>query len=156
MANKTEPSQEMRARTFLGFDFGMRNIGVAVGQNITQTAKPLTTLQSEKGVPPWQEIYDIIKTWRPYALIVGIPLNMDGTEQDITHAAREFANELYDRYKILVFTEDERLTSVEARAQLFAAGGYKKLQKKTGAESIDSVAAQLILESWLRENSDLL
>lgn len=126
------------------FDFGKKRIGVAVGQVITRTAQPLTTLQAKDGTPNWDEADKIIKKWRPDAFIVGIPLNMDGTDQPITTSAREFANTLKDKYNRPVYEMDERLTTKDARERLFEEGGFKALQKGT----IDQVAAQLILQNW--------
>ena len=76
--------------TILGFDFGLKRIGVAVGQTVTQSARPLTILNAKQGVPDWLEIKKLILEWGVNALIVGLPLNMDGTEQPITARAREF------------------------------------------------------------------
>lgn len=123
----------------LGFDFGMKRIGVAVGQTITQTANPLTILKALDGVPQWEQVQNLIDQWQPQALIVGIPLNMDGTEQNTTKAAKRFANKLHGRFRLPVHHVDERLTSIEA----------KKLTKKTAP--LDAVAAKLIVETWLRQ-----
>lgn len=132
-------------KTVLGFDFGTKYIGVAVGHTSPVMAQPLTSLIAQKGEPPWKEIDTLIKTWSPDALIVGVPLNMDGSEQRMTQFARFFSENLKQRSHLPVFTVDERLTTVEARARLFSSGGYKALQKK----AIDSVSAQLIVEMWL-------
>jgi putative Holliday junction resolvase len=130
-----------------GFDFGMKRIGVAVGQTVTKSANPLQTLQANKGIPQWDILTKLINKWRPDALIVGIPLNMDGTEQPLTQAAQKFAASLRDRFKLPVYGMDERLTSVEAKARLFSEGGYKALKNA----EIDSIAAQLILQNWLAQ-----
>jgi len=130
-------------RTLLGFDFGTRRIGVAVGQELTGTARPLTTLTSRDGGPDWAAISRLIEEWRPGALVVGIPYHLDGSEMELTHLATRFGNRLRGRYNLPVFTVDERLTSAEAEMQLREAGN--KLDK--GA--VDPVAAQLILQSWL-------
>lgn len=132
-------------KTVIGFDFGSKYIGVAVGQTSPSLAQPLTSLTIKGNELPWKEIVQLLKIWSPNVLVVGIPLNMDGTEQPITHLARDFLIELKNRFQLPVFPIDERLTTVEARSRLFAAGGYKALKKK----SIDSVAAQLIVEMWL-------
>jgi putative holliday junction resolvase len=132
-------------KTVVGFDFGSKYIGVAVGQTSPCLAQPLTSLTVKKGDLPWQQIEHLIQIWSPDALVVGIPLNMDGSEQPITNLAREFLMELKNRFQLPVFPVDERLTTVEARSRLFAVGGYKALKKK----SIDSIAAQLIVEMWL-------
>jgi len=135
-----------KTQIFLGFDFGLRHIGVAAGQTCTQTAQALTSLSAHQGTPNWDEIAKLINTWQAQALVVGLPYKMDGTEQPITKAARHFIEQLKKRYSLPVYEMDERLSTAEAREYLFAAGGYKALKKK----SIDSLSAQLILESWLR------
>ena len=132
-------------KTVIGFDFGSRYIGVAVGQTSPSLAQPLTSLTVKHGEFPWREIQQLLEIWSPDALVVGIPLNMDGSEQSITYKARDFLLELKERFQLPVFSVDERLTTVEARSRLFAVGGYKALKKK----SIDSIAAQLIVEMWL-------
>lgn len=136
--------------TLLGFDFGMKRIGVAIGQTVTQTAHPLGIIKAEAGFPQWPPLDKLIKTWQPDALVVGIPLNMDGTEQPITKNAKEFAASLQTRFQLPVFEMDERLTSVEAKARLFESGGYKAIKNTP----IDSVAAQLILQNWLTQNNN--
>lgn len=103
----------------LGFDFGTKRIGVAVGQTVTETARALATIKATQGIPNWEELDKIIKTWSPQALIVGFPLNMDGTEQPITQLARNFAASLSSRYNIQVHGVDERLTTRDAREQIF-------------------------------------
>ena len=128
----------------LAFDFGMKSIGVAVGQSITGTAAPLNALPARDGIPNWDLVGDLMKEWQPEQLIVGLPLNMDGTEQEVTLAAKKFARRLNGRYNLPVDTHDERLTTVDAKAELFARKGYKSLTKG----KVDSVSAVLILESW--------
>lgn len=135
-------------RILIAFDFGMKRIGVAIGQTVTQTARPLDTLVAKNGVPHWQSIANLVKKWLPDAFVVGIPLNMDGTDQPISHQARQFALELRKYYSLPVYEMDERLTTKDAREQLFNSGGYKAL--KDG--QVDRVAAQLILQNWFAEN----
>jgi len=137
----------MGDHTALGFDFGLKKIGVAVGQTITKTASPLTQLITEKGEPPWKEISALIKLWHPFALVVGKPLNMDGTTQPITEAAEKFALALEAHYGLKVHLVDERLSTVAARSELFEKGGYRVLSKK----NIDAVSAQIILQEWLNQ-----
>ncbi len=134
-------------RILLGFDFGMKRIGVAVGQTVTQSARPLETLKANQGVPSWEKVDKLMKSWQPDALVVGIPLNMDGTEQDLTRLAKDFLNALEERYQLPVFGMDERLSTKDARERLFQQGGYKALQNG----QVDSVAAQLILQQWLSQ-----
>lgn len=131
--------------TILGFDFGTKSIGVAIAQAVTGTAAPLEALKANDGIPNWQEIEAIFHEWQPDSIVVGLPLNMDGSFQQVTYGAKKFANRLSNRFKMKVYTHDERLTSAEAREKLFELGGFKKLKK----EKVDSVAACLIVESWL-------
>jgi putative holliday junction resolvase len=135
-------------KILLGFDFGTKRIGIAVGQTVTQTARPLDTISAKDGEPNWQSIEKLIKKWLPDALVVGIPLNMDGTEQRITSAARNFAKQLYERYSLPVYEMDERLTTKDARERLFNEGGFKALQDG----QVDRIAAQLILQNWFAAN----
>ncbi len=140
----------MKSTILLGFDFGMKRIGVAVGQTVTKTARALTTLSAKQGIPPWEMLDKLIKTWQPDAFVIGIPLNMDGTEQPLTHAARHFATELNAHYQLPIYEMDERLSTKDARERVFAQGGYKALQNG----QIDSVAAQLILQNWLSQHNE--
>ena len=138
------PDSKIIPQIILAFDFGLARIGVAVGQQITQTATPLNTLKAKDGIPNWELLENLIQEWQPKLLLVGEPFNMDQTDQEITLRARRFANRLHGRYGLAVEMFDERLTSASARDEIFEQGGYKKLKKT----QIDSVAAALILESW--------
>lgn len=129
----------MANRTIIAFDFGTLSIGIAIGQEITATARPLTALKAKDGKPNWLEIEKILQEWQPELAIVGLPLNMDGTEQPISNQARKFANRLHGRFGIKVTLHDERLTTIEARAQLFNQGGYRALNKS----KIDSISLSL-------------
>lgn len=136
----SKPSQ----RTVLTFDFGTKSIGVAVGQEITGTASPLNALKARDGIPDWDALARLFVEWRPDMALVGLPLNMDGSFQQVTFAAKKFANRLNAKYRLPVETFDERLTTVDAKSRLFAMGGFKKLDK----HKIDSASACLIFESW--------
>lgn len=140
-------SKRKLPKILFGFDFGMKRIGIAVGQTITQTARPLASLQAKRGSPDWPKLTKLISKWLPDAFIVGIPLNMDGTAQKITFNARQFANMLRQKYELPVYEIDERLTTKDARERLFSAGGFKSLQDG----QVDQVAAQLILQNWFAE-----
>jgi putative Holliday junction resolvase len=131
-------------RTILTFDFGTKSIGVAIGQEITCTAAPLDALKANDGIPDWKAVETIYEQWQPDLVIVGLPLNMDGTEQPVTKRAIKFANRLHGRFRVAVETYDERLTTVDAKSMLFELGGYKKLTKN----KIDSVSACIIFTSW--------
>lgn len=129
--------------TWLGFDYGLRRIGVAVGQTLTGTASPLRTLQAVGPHPDWDSIAGLIGEWRPEGLVVGLPLNMDGTEEEETAPrARRFARQLQGRFGLPVHLIDERLSTREAQ-RLTGPGSAR-----TG---LDAYAAKLILESWLSE-----
>ena len=128
-------------QTLLAFDFGEKRIGVAVGQTITKTCNPLVTVKAKDHVPDWQTISQLIDHWQPDALVVGLPLNMDGTEQDITGRAQRFARQLNGRYGLPVHTSDERLTTREA---------YERLLDEAASGEPDPIAAQVILEGWFQ------
>ncbi|MBY4838329.1 Holliday junction resolvase RuvX [Pantoea sp. DY-5] len=134
----------MSSETLLGFDFGTKSIGVAVGQQLTGTARALTALKAQDGTPDWKLIEKLLKEWQPNYVVVGLPLNMDGTEQELTARARKFANRLHGRFGVRVELQDERLSTVEARADLFERGGFRALQKG----QVDSQSAVIILEDW--------
>lgn len=132
--------------TLLGIDFGTKRIGLSVGQTLTQTATPIDPVHVKNDTINWQQFDQVMKKWHIKAIVIGIPLNIDGTNQKITTLTQAFAQQLKERYQCPLFGMDERLTSVEARQQLFDQGGYKLLKK----HSIDSIAAQMILEAWLQ------
>lgn len=127
--------------TALGFDYGLKHLGVAVGQTITGTASALETVAIRNGKPDWARISALIESWQPDLLVVGEPLNMDGTEQHMTKAARRFARQLHGRYQLRVELVDERLSTREARDRLAHQG-------RAGRPD-HPVAAQVLLETWL-------
>lgn len=127
--------------TLLAFDYGERRIGVAVGQTLTGTATPLATLAARHGRPDWRAVDSLVEDWKPEAVVVGLPLNMDGTEQPITARVRRFARRLQARVALPVHFADERLSTREARAR--ENGGAPR-------EGRDAMAAQVILEGWMR------
>lgn len=133
--------------TVLGFDFGLKHIGVAVGQTVTGSANPLLSLEARRGVPKWEQIATLIAHWRPRTLIVGIPYAIDGSEQPVTRAARNFAGQLYERFALPVMMIDERYTTLEAKQHLFEQGGYRALSKSR----IDAWSAKIITENGLRQ-----
>jgi len=125
-----------QAGCVLAFDFGLRHIGVAVGQTVTRTASPLETIRATDGRPDWKSVDRLISDWRPCRLLVGLPLNMDDTESEMSERARVFARRLADRSGVEVTLVDERLTSYATRSA-------------TG--SSHAAAAALIAESWLND-----
>ena len=131
-------------RTVIGFDFGKKYIGVAVGQEITGSATPLGSVRANDGIPHWDNINNYLKEWQPDYIVVGLPLNMDGSEQQLTLDAKKFGRRLIGKFGIPVEYQDERLTTADAKEQLFARGGYKNLKK----DNIDAESAKLIIESY--------
>lgn len=128
--------------TLLGFDFGKQRIGIAVGQGVTGTATALRSVTSRNGKPDWEVISALVDEWRPEALVVGLPLHADGSDSDMTTAARKFARQLEARYRLPVHSMDERLSSHAAR-QL-------QLDNRSSTKAgIDAVAAMIILQNWL-------
>jgi len=131
------------ARTLLGFDYGLKRIGVAVGQELTGTASALLTVRANDGKPDWATVSKLISQWQPDELVVGLPLNMDGSFHELSYRAQRFGNQLHGRYSLLVHFMDERLSSLGAEQEL------KGKSRKIQAADIDKVAAKIILESWL-------
>jgi putative Holliday junction resolvase len=127
-------------QTLLGFDFGTQRIGVAVGQSITGTATALCTISTRHGKPDWDRISGLVDHWRPDALVVGLPLHDDGSDSSLSKAARRFAQQLEDRYRLPVHPMDERLSSHAAK---------QFMRQSTSKQEIDAVAAMIILQSWL-------
>jgi len=131
-------------RSVIGFDFGKKYIGVAVGQEITGTATALGSVKAKDGIPHWEDIEKYINEWQPDYIVVGLPLNMDGSEQQLTKDARKFGNRVFGRFGIEVKFNDERLTTASAKENLFARGGYRNLKK----DNVDAESARLIIESY--------
>lgn len=121
----------------LAFDFGLKHIGIAVGQTITCTATPLDTLPAKNGKPHWPSVEALVSEWRPFRLVVGLPLNMDDTESEMSERARAFGRKLETQTGIVVVYADERLTSRMTR----------------NAEATHAAAAALIAETWLNDGS---
>lgn len=135
---------ETTPQTLLAFDYGTKNIGVAYGQTLTATATELPPLKARDGIPNWDELGKLLQEWQPNLVLVGLPLNMDGTESELCARARKFANRLHGRFGIKVELADERLSTFAAKeeaAERGHAGNY-------GQAPVDSIAARLILESW--------
>ena len=132
----------------LAFDFGEKKIGVAVGNSITKTARPLETILKIKKIERNQIIDRLLKEWGPSLLVVGLPLNEDGTESRLTELAKTFAEKIQNRFKIDTVMVDERYTSVEAK--LLIHESTKNITK--GSQLIDQVAAKIILESYFEQH----
>ena len=134
----------------LGFDFGTRVIGVAVGNRLSG-ARALATVTNGKE-PDWQRIDALVREWHPASLIVGLPLSLDGGEQAMARAARDFATALGQRFRLPVQLVDERLTSVEA-AHRFAAQRASGAARRKDAAALDAIAASIILENWFAQGA---
>ena len=109
-----------KAKTILCFDYGSKSIGVAVGQFITQTATPVADLTAKDGIPNWDHINQLIQEWQPDLLLVGLPLNMDGSSSEMAVRAKKFANRLHGRFGLPFAMVDERLSSLKRKAKFFS------------------------------------
>lgn len=140
----SRPASPARTGTVLAFDFGLKRIGVAVGENTLKQANALATVGAESNEARFTAIARLIDEWRPVLLVVGLPLAPDGAEHAMTARCRRFANQLHGRFGLPVELADERFTSAAADAQLREAGlGWKKRKEKT-----DALAAQIILQGY--------
>lgn len=143
------PAQPVNG-TVIAFDYGLRRIGVAVGERLTGTASPLATVDARAaGGTNWTRIDAILDEWRPGLLIVGQPRNLDDTESEMTKQAARFAARLAERTGLVVELVDERLSSTEAAGRLTEARRSGKRRRRIGRGDIDPVAAQVILETWI-------
>ena len=140
----------MASTNLLSFDYGEKTIGVAVGNSSTGQAHPLTTVRVIRGRVDWEAISGLIDEWNPVALVVGLPLNMKGGDNRVTPKARKFGNRLNGRYNLPVHMVDERLTTRDARTQLYNAGVVEKRHKPV----LDKLAAQSILQTYLSEQAE--
>jgi len=136
-----------RIRSVLAFDFGLVQIGVAVGNTLLRSTQPLAILRAREGIPDWQALEQLVRDWQPDLLLVGDPLNMDGSDSELCERARKFARRLHGRLGLPVTLVDERLTSFEAK-QLSREQGHRGDYKR---RPIDSQAAELVLQSWLND-----
>lgn len=132
----------------MGFDFGLRRIGIAVGQTVTRSASPVTTVLAKDGEPDWQQVGKLVDEWRPAALVVGVPYTMDGDEQEMTDLAGRFQRKLEARFNLPTFGVDERLSSHLAEERLREsrqAGNRGRISKP----EIDAMAACILVENFL-------
>ncbi len=134
-------------QTVLGFDYGTRRIGIAVGQRVTGSARGIAVVSNRGNRPAWAAIERAVAEWRPDVLVVGLPLDLDGAEQPMSVAARGFARGLAKRFPLPVLLYDERLTSVEA-SRRFAAARHAGQRRARDAARLDAVAAEILVESW--------
>ena len=137
--------------TVIAFDFGLKRTGVAVGNTLTGSATPECTITSKDEQPNWQIISKLIDDWKPSQVVVGMPVELDGTENPLKKRIDRFCNQLNGRYNLPVDQENEQFSSIEAAGRLkqLRQSGRKKKVKK---EEVDKIAASIILESWMQKN----
>jgi len=135
----------MKPKTYLGFDYGTKRIGVAVGNSVSASASPLDTINVKNEQPDWQHITRLIEEWQPDALIVGWPIQMDESDNPVTAKARRFGNRLHGRYRLTVHHIDERLSSHMALSEIREAGYNGRRSRGL----VDSYAAREILQTFL-------
>jgi putative Holliday junction resolvase len=145
-ANRPDPT------TVLGFDYGAKRIGVAVGNRITGSARALAVVGNGANGPDFERIAALLREWQPDALLVGLPLMLDASEQANSRAARAFADALHARHPLPVALVDERLTSRAASAR-FAERRASGAAKRKQAAALDALAAEIIVEQWLRDSA---
>ncbi len=119
--------------TVLGLDFGLRRIGVAIGNKLTGHARPLTTIDAVDTDARWKALSALIDEWQPVALAVGIPLHPDGAPHAMTARCERFARQLEGRYRLSVVRVDERYSSAVVERE----------------GDVDAGAAAVILQQWL-------
>lgn len=134
--------------TVLAFDFGTGSIGTAYGQSLTGSARELQPLPAKDGIPDWQQVEKLIAEWRPQLLLVGLPLNMDGSESELSTRARKFGQRLHGRSGLPVEYADERLSTRAAKEEARERGHKGDYARNP----VDSIAARIILEDWLSES----
>ncbi len=151
---KIDPlAAKLNSDTYLGFDFGTKKIGIAVGQTTTKLANPLQTIASPRQIPNWQLIAQLINQWQPLGLVVGISVQHDGKDNPVTPRMRKFCRQLNGRFNLPVYQHDEALSTFEAKQIL-----YDELHLSASKlwEVQDQLAAQLILQSWLNNYSKFI
>ncbi len=142
---------EAGQRLILAFDYGTRRIGVAVGNELLRSARELTPLTARDGIPDWNVVSRLLNEWQPDLLVVGLPLNMDGSESDMSTRARKFGNRLHGRFGKPCEMVDERGTTREAKLIAREAGHKGNYHQ----DSVDGIAAILILEGWFAHQEGL-
>jgi putative Holliday junction resolvase len=145
--------ESSRPKIVLAFDFGLRRIGVACGDTVSRSASALETVPAGQNGPRWELIASMMRDWQPDMAVVGLPYNVDGSENDMTGAARRFAAELARRFGLEVVMVDERYSSLEAEARLQTARESGLLRRRVAKSDVDAAAACVILERWFTEKT---
>ena len=135
----------------MAFDFGTQKMGMAVGQSLIESANPLPLFPMKDGIPVWDDLLKIVKQYQPTLFLVGLPLNMDDSESELSARARKFARRLRHQTNIETLMVDERLTTREARDEL----DHYQAQRRAKKLSADSIADALFIESWYRNPEGL-
>ena len=140
------------SQSIMAFDFGTQKMGIAIGQSTIESANPLPLFVMKDGIPDWNQLLKLVKEWQPNLFLVGLPLNMDDSESELSLRARKFARRLKHRLNMPVWMVDERLSSREAREQI------KSYQQQGRAKRVatDNVVACLLIESWFNEQIGIL
>ena len=128
----------------MAFDYGTKSIGIAFGQTLTASTRPLKSLKARDGVPNWDQLQAVLDEWQPDLLLIGLPLNMDGSPSELSQRAEKFARRLNGRFSLPTEMVDERLSSFEAKGRVIEQTGSRDFKQ----QNVDSIAAELILESW--------
>ena len=136
----------------IAFDFGLKRTGVAVGNTVTGSATPECTLKSKDELPDWDGITKLFKEWQPSQIVVGMPTELDGSENPLKKRIERFCNQIQGRYNIAVDQENEQFTSIEAAQRLkqLRQNGRKQ---KVSKDEVDKIAAAIILENWMQRNA---
>jgi putative Holliday junction resolvase len=145
--------ESSRPKIVLAFDFGLRRIGVACGDTLSRSASALETVPAGPSGPRWELIATMMRDWQPDMAVVGLPYNVDGSENDMTGAARSFAAELARRFSVEVVMVDERYSSLEAAARLQTARESGLRRRRVAKSDVDAAAACVILERWFTEKT---
>jgi len=138
-------SHNQREGNIIGFDFGQKRIGVAIGNNISKSAQALITIESASSNQKFEAIQKIMDEWQPVSIVVGVPFNVDGSEHKVTNLCKKFAKQLEQKYALPIYLIDERYTSIEASYEI----QDKKIDLKKRKLLIDQIAAKIILQSYL-------
>ena len=138
-------SHNQREGNIIGFDFGQKRIGVAIGNNISKSAQALITIESTSSNQKFEAIQKIMDEWQPVSIVVGVPFNVDGSEHKVTNLCKKFAKQLEQKYALPIHLIDERYTSIEASYEI----QDKKIDLKKKKLLIDQIAAKIILQSYL-------
>jgi putative Holliday junction resolvase len=135
----------------MAFDFGKRRIGVACGDTLSRTARPLAGVANSDSGPRWDVVDSMMREWQPALMVVGLPYNVDDSESVMSAAARGFAAELERRYALPVRLVDERYSSLEAETRLRSARESGLRKRRVAKADVDAAAACVILERWFIE-----